>query len=381
MKYTLGRILLFLLLINSFAYAELATYTLKADKKTAYVKEPIVVTFIAKQKEYTDHMFFSLEPKTSDDYKIVLLKKEIADKSAHNSIATFTYLLFPLKAKKIEVDFDFLVKTASDKAIKQSYVDDHDDSIAISTYDTHMPTKALQIEVKPIKDNVDLVGDFKLTSSIDKKQITQFEELNVHYQLVGKGYRVKGLTLLHKTDKNITLFQDTHDTIDKPTKEGYIIKKEYIYALSAKKSFTVPSITLHAYSPSQERYYTLSVPKQEIKVLPIDTKKLLENKEYPTRKHFDITPYKNAFVAILLFIAGFITAKLSDKIEFTKKKVLFEDIKKAQTPQALILILLQKYHTKNINKFIDILEQIQYDKDNTKTTLKEIKESIIKELS
>ena len=378
MKSTLGKILFTLLLLSASSYAQssLASYALKTNKTVTFVKEPIVITFVAHQKDHTDHMFFSLTPHKSKEYTITLLQKKINDSKYHDSSVTFTYLLFPLQAKNLHINFDFIIKTASDQAIKQSYVDDHDNSVAISTYDTKIMLKPLNIEVKSLAHQVDLVGDFRLTSTIDKTTISEFEDINVHYLLVGKGYDVNNSSLFQKTSQNISLFTNIHDAMKKITQEGYIIKKEYTYAFTAKDNFTIPAVKLKAYSPSKKIYYTLQEPARNIKVTKVDISTLVDTEEFPQEKSIDFTLYKNIFIASIIFFAGFLTAKVSSNFSFKKRRKKFEDIQNAESVQALTLLLLHKYSTQDIKEFIDTLEQMEYKK--TSTSLKEIKAEIIK---
>ncbi len=379
MKHTLGNILLLFLLCNSYLLAEssLASYTLKANKTTAVIKEPVVITFQAKQKDHSDHMFFSLEPQKSKDYSIVLLNKKVDDNKYHDSSATFAYLLFPLREKDLHIHFNLIIKTASDKAIKQSYVDDHDDSIAISTYDTKVKMQALFIKINPLKHPVDLVGDFKLSKSIDKTEISQFENLNLHYLLIGKGYKAENLELLKNSDKTISLFARESTLQNRLTPEGYSLKKEYVYAITAKDDFIIPALKLQAYSPTKHIYYTLHTEKNSIKVTKIDTATLLDKEEFPKREDIDVTLYKNILIACIIFFAGFLTAKMSENFSFKHKEKKYIDIENAKSSQDLILLLINKYTNKDVAKFINTLEMILYKKSSQ--SLEEVKKQILKE--
>ncbi len=379
MKHTLGNLFLLLLLCNTYLFAEnsLASYTLKANKSTAVIKEPIVITFTAKQKDHSDHMFFSLKPQKGKNYTIVLLNKKIDDSKYHNSLVTFTYLLFALREKDLHIQFDLTIKTASDKAIKQSYVDDHDNSVAFSTYDTKIKMHALFIKIHPLKHPVDLVGDFKLSENIDKTEISQFENLNLHYILRGKGYNAKHLQLLRKNNKTISLFVKEKTLLNKLTREGYLLKQEYIYAITAKNDFIIPKINLQAYSPTKHIYYTLSTKMKSIKVTKVDISTLLDKKIFPQKEEFDFALYKNILITCIIFFAGFLTAKMSEIFSFKHKKRKFIDIKNATSAQSLTLLLMHKYKDKDIVKFIDELEMIQYKKSSQ--SLEEVKKQILKE--
>jgi hypothetical protein len=354
----------------------LASYQLSTNKKSVHIKEPLLITFKAKQKNYNDNMFFSFNIEKSPDFEVKLLHKTIEDNGYHNSIATFEYILFPLQEKTLHVNFNFVIRTASDKAVKQSYVDDHDDSIAISTIDTQVKVEPLTIQVKKLMHHVDLVGDFQLNSHIDTTQIDQFGVVNVHYTLTGKGYKEAQLHLLNKKIENVTVFSKIKDNISKLTEEGYIINTEYIYALTSKEDFKVPALTLEVYSPTKERYYTLHTKAYTIKVKKIDTATLIDKTNAPRTEEFiNIETVKKFFIYTLLFLSGFFAAKLSEK-SFRKrdKKEKFEDIKNAKSPKELLILLIMHYQNKGVDEDIFKLENALNAKKslNLNTIKKEI---------
>ena len=381
MKKSLGKIFFILLLLLSYANAaDLASYKLLANKTEVYEKEAVVVTFEAIQQDHTDNMMFSLEPKKSSAYKIILLHKQTDDSKHHATHTTFSYLLFPLKAQDISIDFTFIIRTASDQAVAQSYVDDHDGSIGISTHNTIMKIQPLILHVKKLQKQVTLVGDFSLKEHIDKTKINQYSSVNIVYKLSGKGYEDKNFQPI-KQIPDVSLFSEKNDLYFKASSQGYLIKREYIYALSAKKNFTIPALTLSAFSPRTHKYYTLSTPSHHISVKKIDTTKLLDNEEYPKEKELiNSSEVKQFFIYIFIFLGGYITAKFQT---FPRKKKAIskelKEIQKAQTPKALLFVLINTNLQKRFQKQGAMLEEMVYN--NTQHNFNNIKNTIIKELS
>ena len=380
MKKSLGRIIiLFLLLINCTYATELAKYKLYANKTSAYTKEAVIITFKTEQKDYTDNMMFSLKAEPNSDYKIILLNKEVDDKRKHHASATFSYLLFGLREKEISVHFDFIIRTASDAAVTHSFVDDHDDSIATQTHDTHITVKPLKLLIKKLAHTVDLVGDFTLDTKMSEKNINQYESVNIVYTLQGKGYEEQTFQPISSI-YGVTIFSEVNDLSKKNTKKGYAIKREYIYAMSAKSDFIIPELELKAYSPTQEKYYTLKSPKQTIHVNAIKTAKLLDNEEYPIQdRAIDIESIKNYFIYLMIFLSGYITAKIQipllRKRRESKEYNLF---KQASTPKALLftIITLDKEHI--FTKEVQLLEDILYK--NIEHNFKSIKKKLLKKV-
>jgi len=363
MKKNLGNLLLFLLLSSFLQANTLATYKLFAKKTDAYVKEPIEITFIARQKDHANNMFFLLEPKKNPDYEIKLLKK-ITNNNKHDSLVTFSYVLFPLKAKKINLNFDFIIQTVSDQALAQSSIDDHDGSKAVQIDNsTKIHIKPLIINIKKIPQDVDFIGDFTLQSQCSSKKITQYDDANIIYTVQGVGYKNDTNNILN-TLSNVNQFSDMHDEYSRLTKDGYRSKRIYTYALSAKENFTIPSLHLKAFSYKTHKIYMLEAPSYPIEVTKINPLTLLDKKDSPkTEDLFKTETFKQYSIYLLLFIFGFVSAKFSDmSLKREKKKKSFQDIKETTSQKELIMLLINKYQAYDIKDFVNELEKSEYQK-------------------
>jgi len=381
MKKNLGKIFLLLLLpILLYGQAELATQTLSANKKSAYVKEAIEITFKAVQKDHENVMFFFLEPRLRDDFEITLLNKTTEKVGYHDYITTFTYLLFPLKAERLQVDFDYTIKTASDDAVAQVYIGSRDNVKWIDTVDTVMPTQSITFDIKALPEDIELVGDFKLKSSLQSSTIDQFSTAQIVYTLNGVGYVNKGFSPLKKIT-NVTAFEDIHDRTFRSTKNGHVLEREYLYALSADDNFTIHKIDIKAYSPRTKSFYTLHGKAYPITVRKIDPNTLLDDKEVPKAEEFDIVWIMDTVMGMVIFIAGFVTAKLSENLSrkwFTREKK-FEDIKNSHDAKSLLAVMVRSYNTRTMQPYIDDLEAIVYAKQNSRD-FKKIKKNILRHL-
>jgi hypothetical protein len=378
MNKTLGKILLLLTIpILLFSDIKQVEFTLSANKTSAYIKEALEITFVANQLDHTDVMFFFLEPIKSEEYEIKLLHKKTTELSYHNYTTTFTYLLFPLKAKHILVDFDFVIKVASDEAIAQVYQGGRDNTKWIDTIDRHIPIKPLNIDVKELPKDIDLVGDFTLNSKLLKSEITQYDAANITYKLTGTGYKNKDLNIINDI-KNTTIFSQINDSSNTLTKDGYKISRQFNYAIVSKETFTIPIVELKAFSPKKNRFYTLKSDAKEIKVTKLDISSLTDEKDSPKEEHINSEFLQNIITAILIFLSGYFTAKFEPYLIFkVKKSARFQDIKEAKDENSLILILLNSYNKKDISVFVDELERLKYKK-STKS-FEQIKTLILEE--
>lgn len=378
MKNTLGRkVFIFLALsLTLIANTNLAEYTLSANKTNVHLKEAVEISFIATQKDKSDVMFFFLEPKKSPDYKIVLLNKSAQKLAYHHKQTKFTYLLFPLTTKKISVDFDFTIKVASDSAVAQVYEGSRDNVKWIETTNTHVDLKPLILNVEALKQDVDLIGDFHLSSTIDKQNISAYESANITYTLTGVGYNdftINPVGII----MNVDVFSDTSKQYELATKDGYKIHREFNHALLSQKDIHVKSVAFVCYSPSKEKYYTLKTQEYNIKVNAINPSSLVDKVDFPKTIDYTST-IKSIFIYILIFFSGFLTAKFSPNI-FQIKKSKYADIEAVHSPKELLYLLMHKYSKKSLEVHYEALNEIVYNKGK-ESNFKKIKRAVIKEL-
>ena len=138
-------------------------------------------------------------------------------------------------------------------------------------------------------------------------------------------------------------------------------------------------ISNQANSPKLKKYYTLKSPSYTIKVSGIDPSTLLDKKEFPADKTYNFESLKNIGIALLIFLAGFTTAKIGPSLTFKRtKKQKFQDIKESKTPKELILILLQNYKNRSVNKYINELELLEYKKSSK--DFQQIKSDVLKNI-
>ena len=242
-----------------------------------------------------------------------------------------------------------------------------------------MAIKPLKISIKKLQHDVNLVGDFTLSANITEKEIDQYGSTNIIYILQGKGYEEQSFQPINSI-KNVTIFSEINDLYKKNTKSGYAIKREYIYALSAKKEFTIPELKLEAYSPTKGIYYTLTRPEQTIKVKAIEASKLLDDEEYPNETSaINIETLKEYFIYFIIFLSGYLTAKMQTPL--FRKKVYSKEynaIKQAHNPKELLFMLINLHKENIFRNEVQLLEEILYK--NAQHNFNTLKKNLLKKV-
>jgi hypothetical protein len=377
MKNILGKILLIFFSMSLPLFAsQLAEFSFSLSKKNPFEKEAVEIIFKAHQKDKTDVMFFFLKPKKSPNYKIVLLQKEAQELAYHEKETEFRYLLFPLKSGKVKVEFDFVIKVASDKAVAQVYEGSRDNVKWIETDNTEIQLKPLELDVKKLKKDVALVGDFKLSSKIDKTSLKAYESVNIKYNLQGIGFDEFSITPIDNI-KDVAIFSDVIKHYNKATKDGYKIQREFSYALISAKSFTIPSKEILCFSPKKQKYYTLKTKSYTIDIKTIPQSQLIDKREYPQSTDYSQS-FKTFLIYLFIFIAGYISAKIELPSK-KRKKQPFSDIQASKNPKELLYILMHSYTQSGLEEFYTELENMVYG-EKSKAGFTKIKERILKRL-
>jgi hypothetical protein len=360
MKKNLGRVLVLLILTLNLTASDICDYNFKISNQTPFVKESVDIIFEVKQKDKNSVMFFDLTAKNSDDFELNLLGVEENKKSYHDSRSTYRYRLFPLKSGKIELDFNLLVSQATDESVEKFYTGNRDVINPMAAKKTDIDLKPLLFTVKKIKKDVELIGDYKLTFKIDKKEIQAFTQLNITYTLSGNGYKPNLKELLPKIEGVDIFLEKT--------------KHKYNYALLSEKDFIIPAVNIKCFDPKKNRYYELKTPFNHIKVHKIKSETILdEQNSYPTEafKWSSLMPFING---LLLFIAGFIVAKLNISKYIKKGQKAESKFANIKDKKELLQILISK----NDNKYKSIIEQLEASiYENKKCNLKKIKDELL----
>ena len=368
MKKNLGS-LLFFLLINTAHASSLCTYYFEVSNTNPFVKEGVTITFSASQKDKSAVMFYELSPVKGANFELYFLKKEEDKSIYHDKKVRYSYLLYPLKEGELTLKFDFKVSLASDKSMEEFASGNRDVIKPMMTDETMIALEPLLFQVKKVPVNSKLYGDYTLSMQTSDKNIHTHESVNVTYTIQGEGYPSTLQMILPKS-QGVEQFLEVQDM-----KNG---KQVFHYVFSSDKDFTIPSVELLAFSTLKNEAYKLKTAPIMIKVKQPIAKDILDEKNSLPDAAFDwnnLLPYLNA---LLLFLAGFVVAKLNLLERFRKKQTTlnpFHQKIKASKDEKTLLKLLLSENDPRFSPYIIALEKaIYHDK---RTSLKTIKDALL----
>ena len=379
MKNIHGNLLLLFLLFTPFIHAQehyYCSYEINSSKKSAVVHEAVNISFTTHQKIHNEVMFFDLKPLPSDAYEIISIKEKRHEFNYHDAKKEFEFLLLPKKSGKIEVKFDFQVRRASDDAVAQAYTGSRDNVKSIPTIKVHIATPTVELNIKKLPADIHAVGDFNFSMHIDKDRVSSYDKVNVVYTLQGRGFLDKSFEPIQKLN-SVSIFRGLKEKEPRATKDGYLYKKEWSYALVSDRNYKIPKVTLKTYNYRNRQMMNRTTEEKEIHVTKLDIASLLDDEESPNSA-VDYKKYIAYFYNFLLFLAGFLMAKLIEYLpkRASKKEHTYDDIQNIKTPKELLKYLTPYFNKIDIEAEVLSLESLIYNK-NSKENFKKIKAIVL----
>ena len=353
-----------LLMINGL-YADDVAYHFSVSNKHPYIKEAILLEANLTQLDKTNIMLFNFSLKKSDDYTFSQVGFS-EDEKHHDLHESYLYLVYPKKSGKIFIEFEMIKSITSDANVAYAISGDRDNVKGLEKEDFVVNLKPLALEIKSLPKGTELVGDFTLTHTLDKKETEAYDPINLSVKLKGEGF-LESFELL-KESKSYKLFTQNPKLKIAHSKMGSKSTLEWDYAVSAKENFSLPKVALKAFNPKTQKSYTLGFPAYDINVKAIEASTLLDKEDFPARaKGVDWNFGAWLFSYVMVFVAGLLMPrdlfKRRKKVNNSSEDILKEKIEKAKTHKALLDMLLFENNAK-FSKAIDALEGVVYNGEN-----------------
>lgn len=370
----------------------------KADKQEVKVGESINLTVFFKYKldSRIDKLQIS-EPKLENFW---IKKVDDVEKTSEKNYIVFKqkYILFPQKSgeydfSSLEADIGKIVKEKipnemlDDPLLRNSFFrDSFFDSVTNKLSWQKIYSNNLHISVKPLPNNLELFGDYSISSTVDKTTVDANQPINLTISITGKG-NIDDIQKYNITIPNVISYAE------EPKIESTFQTNEYggnftqKIAFVAQSDYTIPKIELTYFNKDTNQVKTIYSEPINIKVInnnPNNSAVKIEtsnntpivsnnNKETPTIKEDN---YINYIILTFIFLVVILALVLLFKNKKTDKKVekdIVQAIKKAKNDKELFELLLP-YNKRNqiITNTLNKLEENLYKKTNHKINKNEL---------
>lgn len=358
MKNSLGKrvITIFIFFSICLLYGSGFTTHASLDKESAYIKEPVILTFDIKQTDYAKVMFFDFTLKESEAYEFHRLDAKEED-SYQNAQVHYTYLLYPLKSGRIDIGFELIQKVTTKEDVAYSFSGDRDNVKGITTTDTSIGLEPLRLQVKPLPAGTLLVGNFTLSHVLKRHEANAYEPIPFSVEIKGSGYPPVIKDLFTST-KEYTLFKEAPEINSIRSAKRTDNTVVYPMAISAAKSFTLDLIKIKSFNPKTQKSYTLTIPEQTFKITPVTSSTLVDKVDSPAPlKATDWSWVGTLLAYIVVFFSGFLTARSVQwyKKEKIKHDPFIEKIMQTNDPKTLLALLIAE----DSKKFVSVIEKLE----------------------
>ncbi len=354
---------------------------IEVDKTDVYVGEELVLTMTFKYKK--DLTIYDLKF-TQPSFDNFWSKPLQGDKQVQDNlyiVQKLKFLLFAQKAGTLDINRLNIDVVVPDLNARNTF-------FGQATKSKKIYSNNLKINVKPLPQNINLIGDFTIKTKIDKNTVNFGEAVSFQLEIEGRG-NIDDLEEYKLNIPNATIY-------DNPSEKNFNIKNNQYggiykksYSIVADSDFTIPVITLKYFDKQQQKIKTVKsqqykikvngvkVEKQKLNVQDIKVGELNQKVETKTvTKVIETSDNEKIIYYILGFISALIIFIIYIILNNRKRKQedipLFKSIKKCATQNELL---------KKLSPYINIeenLDKIIYELDSSnKVDLKQIKKQIL----
>ncbi len=238
-------------------------FTLRLNKKEAYVGEPVIAELVLKLRRNLGIVDYSFTPPKFDGFWVKEIKEgksEYLEEHGLYLIKRLRYLLLPQKPGVLHIS-----PAVFKYAVPDRTTDTFGFSITAPRWKSVISNSA-SIVAKPLPKPVDLVGDFTIHIKVDKTKAKPNEPINVDVVIEGEG-NLENLDKIPLTIQGVTIYEDQPKVSEKVKKDRLYSRFEQHFSIIANHSFAIPALALDYFSLKEKRIKKLTTNKIPITIL------------------------------------------------------------------------------------------------------------------
>ncbi len=365
------------------------------DKREAHVGEAINLTITFKQKlnAHADKLQLG-EPKL-ENFWIKKVEGVDQENEGDHIVQKLHYILFPQKSGKftlepIQADIAQAVKSRS--RMGGMFDDSFFNDPFLNSLSTRLKWKKIysndvKLDIKPLPNNLELYGDFKINASVDKKQVQANKPANLTIRVTGEG-NIDDVKKFDLNLNNVIVYADEPKITSNLNGKIYGGEFTQKIALIADRNFTIPPIELEYFDKKTNQTKTIKTEPIDIEVAgggsgvtssmnpTIEVADNTDEKISKTKQSVKNEPIENEpnhmkylflLIGLILGIALNTLFNLYKNRDKKEQKDIVKQIRKAKTDQSLFdLLLPYSQKGKLIADALEKLEENIYKKANHK---------------
>jgi len=352
---------------------------MEVSNKNPFVGEPVELVIKFKRKTDVNLLNIFFNPPTFENLWTKSIKDEKSYRKDNYLIQELRYIIFPQKAGEL------IITPATIQVVTSSRSNDMFGYFMSKNKRKSLFSNELKLDIKSIPNNIELVGKFNISVSIDKKEVNAGEPVNLILTIDGEG-NLDDLSDINFKIENTTIYSD------KAISDFNLVGKKYMgrytksFAIIGNDDFVIPKISLKYFSLKDKKIKNISTKSIKIKVNK-STKKVIEKENIKLEKKIDnkhtekISNIENKFEKYIYFLAGLFIGFLAIfikplinlfKTDEKKKLSLKQRVNKIKTDKEMIQFLIPYIEVDGIKDILNKIEENIYQNKNHKIDKKVI---------
>ncbi|MEA3513517.1 MAG: BatD family protein [Campylobacterota bacterium] len=364
--------------------------TISIDKTDVYLAQELRFKLKFKYRKDLQIVDLNFEKPIFENFWVKELQTNQKQKQVGDYVEQdINYVLFPQKSGELKIEPLRIDVVVLDNRAQNPYsFFAQQNTKTIPVY-----SNEINLNVKELPKGVDLIGDFKISATIDKNSVNQGD--GVSYKLEIKGFGNIDDIKEYKLDiPDVTIYENRSKKEYKITNGKYGGTFSKTYSIVSQNDFTIPSIKLNYFNNDTKKVETIKTKEYKIKVNGVkkeknklqvkdtnhlETKKVIETTAEKTKiKVIETTDNQKIVFFFIGLVVGIVIILLyilfkNKKINQTKETPLLKQIKQTKTTNELLKILSVYI------KFDKQLDKIIYSLEiNNDIDFKKIKKEVLK---
>ncbi|MEA3371392.1 MAG: hypothetical protein U9Q40_08630 [Campylobacterota bacterium] len=308
MRRNLGNIfILFLLFFTLNLSASTYEWSASINKKSAFVNEAILLTYICKFSDRSELYTIDFNPVVENEDYVIKALSEQEQIVEGKRVNTFEYIAYVKRSGEMIFDFDMIMKKTNEDSIENTVLGRDNEQYEEFT-STYLRQKSLHVDIK--RSEADLVGEFTFEVKLGERELKAYEPFSLEFIIKGVGNFEKLKALSFKID-GVKVFSQKallQSSLKEDGEHGLWSQK---FAFVSDKDFVIQGFEIEYFDVNKALRQLLRFDGVEVKVTPVYKKVELLDEEVESFE------FKSEYLYYLLtLILGFIIAK----IDFSKSK-------------------------------------------------------------
>lgn len=342
-------------------------FTLTALKKELYVGESTQIQLKFKYRKDVKVLQMGLNPPAFKDFWFKRLNKDKKYEEGNFIVQELTYLLFAQKSGTLRIEplgIDLSVLDVNTNIY--SFLGNNAKNMRVYSND-------LLFDVKALPNNVNLIGDFNVSTSLDKTSVNEGETLNYKVNIQGRG-NIDDLQDIQLNIADTTIYENK-PIIKTEVKDGvYQGKYSKSFSLLPSSDITIPAIQIEYFDPKtqkiktvQSKEYTVKVKRQAKKEFTLEKAEEVKEVESKVQEKNNVQSKSSWSEKIMFFLIGVLCTVLMLGLYFyvintrrnknAQEQPLVKLISRSKSSEELIHLLLCYIDNDEIKRLIFDLEK------------------------